>query len=92
MDALVQKKDQFKANQAKQTEENKRKAEERIAKLTLDDNADSTEDGSEKTAEATACKYSSLPPVSIEGQEKPGFITDSLLTPLLLSYFHFRTS
>ncbi|KAK3806766.1 MAG: hypothetical protein J3Q66DRAFT_319206 [Benniella sp.] len=54
LDALVQKKDHFKANQAKQTEENKRKAEERIAKLTLDDNADSTEDGSEKTAEVTA--------------------------------------
>ncbi|ORZ11025.1 hypothetical protein BCR41DRAFT_357379, partial [Lobosporangium transversale] len=40
LDALTEKKEYFKANQAKATEENKRKAEERIAKLTSSDNTE----------------------------------------------------
>lgn len=58
MDALIEKRDNFKANQEKATAENKRKAEERIAKLTLE----SVEADAEKPAEveATACKFTSL--------------------------------
>jgi len=54
LDALIEKRDYFKANQEKATAENKRKAEERIAKLTLE----SVEADAEKPAEveATACK------------------------------------
>ncbi|KAI1309974.1 hypothetical protein EDD11_003923 [Mortierella claussenii] len=56
LDALAEKKAYYKANQEKATAENKRKAEERIAKLTLSENE--TETSSEKPAlvEATACK------------------------------------
>ncbi|KAG0048326.1 hypothetical protein BGZ83_006699 [Gryganskiella cystojenkinii] len=51
LDALVEKRDYFKANQEKATAENKRKAEERIAKLTLE----SVENGdAEKPAEVEA--------------------------------------
>ena len=51
LDALVEKRDHFKANQEKATAENKRKAEERIAKLTLE----SVENGdAEKPAEVEA--------------------------------------
>ncbi|KAF9158488.1 hypothetical protein BGX20_003370 [Mortierella sp. AD010] len=54
LDALVEKRDYYKANQEKATSENKRKAEERIAKLTLSDVTDAA--ASETTeAEATAC-------------------------------------
>ncbi|KAF9374247.1 hypothetical protein CPB97_012215 [Podila verticillata] len=42
LDALAEKRDHYRANQAKVTAENKRKAEERIAKLTLTD-VESTE-------------------------------------------------
>ncbi|KAF9109904.1 hypothetical protein BGX27_007007 [Mortierella sp. AM989] len=57
LDALVEKRDNYKANQEKATAENKRKAEERIAKLTLSE-TDDAEDSAEKAAEveATACK------------------------------------
>ncbi|KAG0245584.1 hypothetical protein BGX31_007101 [Mortierella sp. GBA43] len=54
LDALVEKKEFYKANQAKATEENKRKAEERIAQLTLNETTESTEGNAEKTVEATA--------------------------------------
>ncbi|KAF9406568.1 hypothetical protein BGZ94_003064 [Podila epigama] len=43
LDALAEKRDFFKANQEKATAENKRKAEERIAKLTLSDETEKTE-------------------------------------------------
>ncbi|KAF8975049.1 hypothetical protein BGZ46_009484 [Entomortierella lignicola] len=57
LDALVEKRDFFKANQEKATAENKRKAEERIAKLTLSEATDA-EAAPEKASEtdATACK------------------------------------
>ncbi|KAG0197109.1 hypothetical protein BGX33_000922 [Mortierella sp. NVP41] len=59
LDALVEKRDYFKANQAKATAENKRKAEERIAKLTISESGEVTEAAAEKATEveATACKY-----------------------------------
>ncbi|GJJ74605.1 hypothetical protein EMPS_06963 [Entomortierella parvispora] len=50
LDALIEKRDYFKANQEKATAENKRKAEERIAKLTLE----SVEADAEKPAEVEA--------------------------------------
>ncbi|KAF9572713.1 hypothetical protein EC968_009528 [Mortierella alpina] len=53
LDALQEKRDHFKANQEKATAENKRKAEERIAKLTLTD-AQESEATAEKSAEAEA--------------------------------------
>jgi len=58
LDALQEKRDHFKANQEKATAENKRKAEERIAKLTVSDAAEESEATAEKSAEveATACK------------------------------------
>ncbi|KAF9332611.1 hypothetical protein BG006_004534 [Podila minutissima] len=60
LDALAEKRDHYRANQAKVTAENKRKAEERIAKLTLAD-VDSTEAIVQRTEvaheiEAAACK------------------------------------
>ncbi|KAF9996915.1 hypothetical protein BGZ65_007509 [Modicella reniformis] len=67
LDALVEKKEYFKVNQAKVTEENKRKAEERIAKLTLTDNAESTENDSETTTEATNVLI--MPTSSTEAQK-----------------------
>lgn len=60
LDAPAEKRDHYRANQAKVTAENKRKAEERIAKLTLAD-VDSTEAIVQRTEvaheiEAAACK------------------------------------
>ncbi|ORZ11667.1 hypothetical protein BCR41DRAFT_356724 [Lobosporangium transversale] len=56
LDALTEKKEYFKANQAKATEENKRKAEERIAKLTSSDNTETEATPVKVTEiEATAC-------------------------------------
>ncbi|KAF9906649.1 hypothetical protein BX616_000663 [Lobosporangium transversale] len=58
LDALTEKKEYFKANQAKATEENKRKAEERIAKLTSSDNTETEATPVKVTEiEATACMY-----------------------------------
>ncbi|KAF9910668.1 hypothetical protein EC991_005974 [Linnemannia zychae] len=54
LDALVEKRDNFKANQEKATAENKRKAEERIAKLTISESGEVTEAASEKPAEVEA--------------------------------------
>jgi phosphoribosyl-ATP pyrophosphohydrolase len=58
LDALIEKRDGFKANQEKATAENKRKAEERIAKLTISESGEVTEATPEKATEveATACK------------------------------------
>ncbi|KAF9419555.1 hypothetical protein BGZ76_004226 [Entomortierella beljakovae] len=53
LDALVEKRDYFKANQEKATAENKRKAEERIVKLTAE--------ATEAEAEATALKTDHYP-------------------------------
>ncbi|KAG0211266.1 hypothetical protein BGX28_008211 [Mortierella sp. GBA30] len=53
LDALVEKREFFKANQEKATAENKRKAEERIAKLTVSD-APESEAAPEKSVEAEA--------------------------------------
>ncbi|KAF9398244.1 hypothetical protein BGX21_008015 [Mortierella sp. AD011] len=65
LDALVEKRDYYKANQEKATSENKRKAEERIAKLTLSDVTDAA--ASETTeAEATAYDLSSNDGIDIK--------------------------
>ncbi|KAF8925128.1 hypothetical protein BGZ58_001113 [Dissophora ornata] len=60
LDALIEKKTHFKANQEKATAENKRKAEERIAKLTLSETAESTEAAPEKTSEAEATAFGNV--------------------------------
>ncbi|KAF9190138.1 hypothetical protein BGZ51_008927 [Haplosporangium sp. Z 767] len=53
LDALVEKREYYKANQEKATAENKRKAEERIAKLTISEAAENGADAvPEKAAEA----------------------------------------
>ncbi|KAG0247783.1 hypothetical protein BG011_000922 [Mortierella polycephala] len=53
LDALVEKREYYKANQEKATAENKRKAEERIAKLTVSETAEGGADAvPEKAAEA----------------------------------------
>ncbi|KAG0324355.1 hypothetical protein BGZ99_001921 [Dissophora globulifera] len=57
LDALNEKKAYFKANQEKATADNKRKAEERIAKLTLSENNESAEAAPEKAAEIEATAY-----------------------------------
>ncbi|KAI7827621.1 hypothetical protein BC939DRAFT_85528 [Gamsiella multidivaricata] len=54
LEALVEKKEYYKSNQEKATAENKRKAEERIAKLTLSETTESTEATPEKAAEVEA--------------------------------------
>ncbi|KAF9931599.1 hypothetical protein FBU30_009872 [Linnemannia zychae] len=53
LDALIEKKNHFKANQEKATAENKRKAEERIAKLTISESGEITE-AEEKPVEVEA--------------------------------------
>ncbi|KAG0051618.1 hypothetical protein BGZ90_006712, partial [Linnemannia elongata] len=54
LDALIEKRDGFKANQEKATAENKRKAEERIAKLTISESGEVTEAAPEKATEVEA--------------------------------------
>ncbi|KAF9132685.1 hypothetical protein BGW39_011548 [Mortierella sp. 14UC] len=64
LDALVEKRDNFKANQEKATAENKRKAEERIAKLTISESGEVTEAAPEKPAEVEATAY--IPGIDIK--------------------------
>ncbi|KAF9331781.1 hypothetical protein BGZ91_011980, partial [Linnemannia elongata] len=56
LDALIEKRDGFKANQEKATAENKRKAEERIAKLTISESGEVTEAAPEKATEGIDIK------------------------------------
>ncbi|KAG0367859.1 hypothetical protein BGZ54_003116 [Gamsiella multidivaricata] len=60
LEALVEKKEYYKSNQEKATAENKRKAEERIAKLTLSETTESTEATPEKAAEVEATAFVDL--------------------------------
>ncbi|KAF9280636.1 hypothetical protein BGZ88_012085 [Linnemannia elongata] len=60
LDALIEKRDGFKANQEKATAENKRKAEERIAKLTISESGEVTEAASEKATEVEATAFRCL--------------------------------
>jgi hypothetical protein len=86
LDALIEKRDNFKANQEKATAENKRKAEERIAKLTISESGEITE-SPEKPAEveATACKCSKdVSKVHQLSADLPSAVTPNTLLPFFL--------
>ncbi|KAF9152555.1 hypothetical protein BG015_005076 [Linnemannia schmuckeri] len=91
LDALIEKRDGFKANQEKATAENKRKAEERIAKLTISESGEVTEASTEKAVEveATACRGIDIKKHHVRNKNRQAPKSEDVYLLLLVKLYRF---